>query len=242
MEMRRLGDRAVQYSFPDLEGVNLLAIYGRHRTYLCDTFLGPEPMELVRAAVGADGRHQPVVVFNSHSHWDHVWGNCAFDGSLIVAHQLCRRRLLEDFEREFADYGGQAQGVVVPCFPNLLFTDRLRFEDDAVEFFFSPGHTEDSASCLDLRDNVLFVGDNVEEPFPYVQSPDLMAYQSTLEHYLALAPVAYVAGHGREFPRSLIQANLDYIQRLAAGDETASDWWSDGLRERHRQNLRVLGR
>jgi len=220
MEVTRLGRRCRVLSFPELE-INLLAIYGDHRTYLCDTFLGPEPMDLVMEAFRAEDRDQPVVVFNSHSHWDHVWGNCAFPGSLVIAHRLCRECLERDFERELAAYGGQARGVVTPRFPDLVFTGRVLFADDAVEFFHSPGHTEDSASCLDLREGILYVGDNVEEPIPYVEYPGLARYVATLERYVRLNPAAYVAGHGRSFPRELLQANLDYVRRLAAGEGPA---------------------
>lgn len=239
MDSTRLGSRCVLLSFPEL-AVNLLAIYGEHRTYLCDTFLGPEPMELVKEAFRADGRDQPVVVFNSHSHWDHVWGNCAFPGSLVLAHELCRTRLERDFAKELKAYGGQAKGAVTPRFPDLVFSDKVAFSDDGVEFYHTPGHTPDSASCLDLKDNVLFVGDNVEEPIPYVQDPDLATYIATLEGYLRLNPAACVAGHGRRFPRDLIEANLTYLRRLAAGAEVDTSGWSDTLKQQHQGNLEVL--
>jgi len=239
MDGTRLGSRCVLFSFPELT-VNLFAIYGEHRTYLCDTFLGSEPMELVKEAFRADGRGQPIVVFNSHSHWDHVWGNCAFPGSLVLAHALCRTRLERDFAKEFEAYGQQAKGVVAPRFPDLVFSDKVAFPDDGVEFYHTPGHTPDSASCLDLKDSILFLGDNVEEPIPYVQDPDLAIYIGTLEGYLRLNPAAYVAGHGRHFPRELIEANLAYLRQLAAGEEVDTSGWSHALKQQHQGNLEVL--
>ncbi len=239
MDIASLGSRCVRFSFPEL-AVSLLAIYGQHRTYLCDTFLGPEPMELVKEAFRAEGRDQPVVVFNSHSHWDHVWGNCAFPGSLVLAHELCRARLERDFGNEFEAYRGQAKGVVAPRFPDLVFWNKVAFPDDGVEFYHTPGHTPDSASCLDLKDNVLFVGDNVEEPIPHVEDPDLGAYIATLEGYLCLNPAAYVAGHGPRFPRDLIEANLAYLRRLAAGKAVDTSGWTEAHKRQHQENLEVL--
>lgn len=239
METIRLGRRNVVFRFPELE-CNLLAIYGDVRTYLCDTFLGPEPMEEVKRVFQADGRHQPIVVFNSHSHWDHVWGNSAFPGSLLVAHEACAKRLKRVFDEEFKAYGEQAQGQVVLRLPELMFTNRVTFADDGVAFFYSPGHSDDSASCLDLRDHILFVGDNVEAPIPYLGQPDLDSYVATLERYLEMNPETYVAGHGVDFPRQLLEDNLAYVRNLAMIGEVDTAGWSEDLLQRHQENLEVL--
>ncbi len=240
METERLGSRCVLFSFKEL-ACNLLAIYGDRRTYLCDTYLGPEPMAEVKKVFEADGRTgRPVVVFNSHFHWDHVWGNCAFPDSTILAHALCRTILEDRFDKELKDFGDCARGKITPRFPDLLFTTRVVFPDDGVEFYHTPGHTPDSATCRDLRDNILFVGDNVEEPIPYVFDANLEPFIASLEGYLAARPAEYVAGHGRDFPTNLIKANLDYLRRLAVGQEVDTSGWSEPLKKQHQANLKVL--
>jgi len=83
-----------------------------------------------------------------------------------------------------------------------------------------PKDTEDSASCLDLREGVLFVGDSVEEPIPYLEDPDLHRYAATLEHYLDLPPTHYVAGHGRRCSRGLVEENLAYPAGATGRDGT----------------------
>lgn len=269
METVKLGKRNVVFRFPEME-INLLAVYGERRTYLCDTFLGPEPMELVKEVFRADGRDQPVMIFNSHHHWDHVWGNCAFPGpqdsgdagapvrggghasgsvgrirrSVVLAHELCRARLERDFDEQLKANAGWARGEIRPRLPELVFSGRVVFADDGVEFFHSPGHTEDSASCLDRREGILFVGDSVEEPIPYLEDRDLYRYAATLEHYLRLDPAHYVAGHGRRFTRELIEENLAYVRSVAAslasGEELDTSGWSDRKKRQHEANLGSL--
>ena len=244
MRIELVGTRGRIVSFPELSRTNLYLVYGPEHTFLCDTFLGPEPMERVKKMLTADGRTQPVVVFNSHKDWDHIWGNCAFPGSTIVATEQCAVNARSHFAAEWANYGDMAQGDVVPVFPNLLFTGRLLFPDDGVLFISSPGHTNGSASCIDLQDSVLYLGDNVEAPLPYLYSPDLKSYAKTLSTYLSLNPATFVTGHGERetMTLSLVRANLAYVTAMSAGDTLDDPSWDEQTRAIHRQNLEWLAK
>ena len=184
MHNESVGSRGHVISFPELGRTNIYLIFGPKHTFLCDTFLGPDPMEDVWKLLATHGRTQPVIVFNSHKDWDHVWGNCAFPNSTILATERCAANLRKHYAAELAEYGDWAQGDVELVLPNLLFRHQLSFPEDKVLFFSSPGHTDGSASCLDLEDRALFVGDNVEYPIPYLYSIDLGSYEETLTEYL----------------------------------------------------------
>lgn len=228
------------FSFPELDQMNIVAIYGKEYTFLCDTYLGPKPMEEVKQIFLQDGRVQPIILFNSHSDWDHVWGNCAFSGSLIIGHEQCRTKLEQNFRIEFEKNKQYIQGDVKPLFPNLLFKEQLHFAEEQLLFFHTPGHTDDSSSCFDQETGLLYTGDNVEAPFPFVQSRNLDQYIRTLEGYLELNPKYIVTGHGGMGSIELIITNLDYLKQLKTGNKIEWQTWNQEMEERHQINLKAI--
>ncbi len=108
------------------------------------------------------------------------------------------------------------RGRVLLTPPNLVFTDHLIFPEEEVEFFWSPGHTTDSASCVDHVDQVLIAGDNIEGPIPYLRGPNFEQYNATLKKYVGLRPRYIVTGHDRiQTDMSLLTSNQRYIMSLS---------------------------
>ena len=244
MKITPIGSRGRIVSFPELDTTNVYLILAPQTTYLCDTFLGPEPMERIKTMLAAQGRTQPIVIFNSHKDWDHVWGNCAFPGGAIIATEQCAANMHTHFADEWSRFGEAAQGEVKPVYPNLLFTGRLLFPADGVLFFSTPGHTDGSGSCLDLKDKVLFVADNVEYPLPYIFSHDLESYTRTLQDCVALNPAGIVNGHGtvETMTLDLLRSTLAYVEALAAGAEPDKQGWDEQAHAVHQQNWgRIMG-
>ncbi|MDF1538914.1 MAG: MBL fold metallo-hydrolase, partial [Candidatus Thorarchaeota archaeon] len=163
MELIKIGERNLTVAFQDPFYTTTHLIFGDHRVYVCDTFIGPEPMEKISKIIEENGhKDKPIVVFNSHADWDHVWGNCYFKDALILGHRECRTRIEKEGEEGLEKNYDYQQGKVILTPPTTLFDTNFIFEDDEVEFFHSPGHTIDSASCYDHREKILFVGDNIE--------------------------------------------------------------------------------
>ena len=52
-------------------------------------------------------------------------------------------------------------GEVDMYLPNLVFERELYFPEDKIKLLHTPGHTLDSISVLDEKENVLLVGDNI---------------------------------------------------------------------------------
>lgn len=242
MQITPIGSRGYLFSYPELEITNVYLILAEQNTFLCDTFLGPAAMVPIKQFLERKARTQPIIIFNSHKDWDHVWGNCAFADSMILASQQCRDNLEKNFEEEWRAFGTQALGDVQLVLPNLAFTGRVSFHQDQVLFFSSPGHTNGSTSCWDLRDKVLFVGDNVEHPLPYLYAADLKSYAATLESYLDLPLAQIITGHGalERMTRTLVRRNLDYINALAEGLQPKEDDWTSAAHKVHAQNLAQL--
>ncbi|MCY6484054.1 MBL fold metallo-hydrolase [Clostridium aestuarii] len=221
MKINKVGSRGYMFTFYELKNTefdcttNVYLINGNNYIFICDTFLGPECMYKVEQFIKKYLKEKPIIVFNSHSDWDHIWGNCYFKDNIIIAHENCRKDIIRFGEYEFCKYREFKQGKVEIYPPNLVFKDRITFVDEGIEFFFSPGHTNNSASCIDVFDNIIFVGDNVESPKPYLNYNNLKQYENTLNEYLNIKPDTIIPGHGSIANTNLIKSNLEYIKKCA---------------------------
>jgi len=216
LRKEQVSARCILFSFDSPFRTNSFFLNGDKHVFLCDTFLGMEPMEQMKEYLAASQlSSKPVVVFNSHGDFDHYWGNGSFKSSMILSHELCRLRIEKESEAALVTHRDDRQGRVEIVPPNTVFSERILFAEDGVEFYHTPGHTLDSASCFDHRDKVLFVGDNVEFPFPQINELNSRQYVATLEEYLRRNPVAIVSGHDDVMLNdSLLRKNLDYVKNF----------------------------
>ncbi len=214
MEIRKLTERNLTIAFLKPFYTTTHLIFGENRVYVCDTFLGSESMKVVAKIIKENGHQdKPVVVFNSHADWDHIWGNCYFKDAMILAHTDCKIRMEKEWDDELKRNLDYKQGDIIQTLPTTTFEDNFVFEDDDVEFFHSPGHTHDSSSCYDRKDRVLFVGDNIESEIPHVNTLDFDVFILTLEKYMTLDWKFLVSGHDPvQSDDSLIQSNLNYLR------------------------------
>ncbi|KGN02983.1 Zn-dependent hydrolase [Clostridium novyi A str. 4570] len=220
MQISKISSRGYVFTFFELKNTefncttNVYVINADKHIFICDTFLGPKYMKKIIKFIDENLKPKPIVVFNSHSDWDHIWGNCYFKNNLIVSHVKCRENIKKIGDLELKEYEEFHDEDVKILLPNLTFKKRLSFSEDMVEFFYSPGHTECSASCFDEKDNVLFVGDNVERPNPYLTCNNKDIYEETLKGYLKMNAEVIIPGHGFIEDNELIIKNLDYIRSV----------------------------
>jgi cyclase len=220
-DISKTGSRGVVFTFDDDIAVYLI----QTDTYwfLCDTHLGPQSMEIVKQYIAEQANDKAVIVFNSHSDWDHIWGNCAFPGAFIIGHETCRKRMQEIGEFELASLRQQHRGNIKLVLPNVTFSDRLLFADEEIEFLYAPGHTVDSAICFDRKDSVLYVGDLVEQPIPYLDFYDLTTYIDTLEFIKSFPAKLKLSAHSGIIDNALIERNITYITTILQGKPVDSE-------------------
>ena len=216
MKTQEIGARGVLFTFEEPYKTNVFMIKGDNNVFLLDTFLGNDPMKEVKH-YAEDNRlsSKPLIVFNSHADYDHYWGNGSFKNSTIISHELCLKRIEKESEASLKEFEGHKQGKVEIVLPNLVFSERIVFVDDGVEFYYTPGHTTDSASCFDHLDKTLFVGDNLESPIPYINELDFRTFKATLQEYLNRESKAVLCGHCDEVQDdNLVRYCMDYVNRL----------------------------
>ncbi len=240
MYVTRVGQRGLIFSFAEPFLTNVYVILGENRTYICDTFCGPDPMsDLMSWLHENENPAEELFVFNSHADYDHIWGNSFFK-STILGHKLCRERVIEKGEEALEKYGSHAQGKIELIPPNLVFEDSIMWVDEGVRFFHTPGHTADSASCYDERDQILFVGDNIEHPLPLLNSLDFETYLRILDSYVEMDWQTLVAGHDAVQTDSiLLLSNREYISQMIHWDVDVFELSSDALKV-HIYNLSKL--
>ena len=213
MTFQKISSRGILFSFEDPYYTSVHVILGNHRVFVLDTFLGNDSMKLVQNKIAQEGHaDKTIIVFNSHADYDHYWGNGAYKDSTIIGHDLCKERILAEGEASLVKYADHQRGEIELVPPNRTFQESLRFEEEGVRFFHTPGHSLDSSSCYDEKDRVLFVGDNVESPVPYLNHPNFDQYIQTLEYYLELDWKLIIAGHDKPLKNSdLVKKNIDYL-------------------------------
>ena len=237
MELHRISERCVVFPFDDPYLTNVFIIDGRDQILVCDTSLGPEPMNHVKQFIKDLDSTKQVVVFNSHFHYDHVWGNCVFEENSIYSHERCYAKLRDEGETALKEYENHKRGNVKLVLPNQMFKNRVIFEDGNIEFFYSPGHTDDSSSCIDYVDKVLFVADNVESPIPFLYDSDIEQYLATLTNYLTIDWRTMIASHDPIMSDdSLLRENIEYLEKFSSWSIDLSEL-DQRTRGRHLMNL-----
>ncbi len=214
MHIQRIKQRGVLFTYEDPAAcdLNLYLIRGEKYNYIIDTGLGSLTTDPIRESIKND--HKPMIVINTHYHWDHIWGNGSFQDCLIVSHQLCRELIRSRWDEMLAQNSHRCRGTVALNLPNLVFTGELYFAADQIRLFHAPGHTADSISVLDETEKVLIVADNVGENMPEI-IPSLDCgrdiYRSTIQKYAALDFDTCISGHNAILGKAVLETILSRL-------------------------------
>ena len=242
MHSQTLGQRGHLFSFDRPYFHNTLVLSTETQAIVCDTSCGPVPMEPVKNLIASLSGPPQTVVFNSHHHYDHVWGNCAFKHCTIYGHRLCAEMLEEVGQQHLVEFAAHRLGNVVLVPPNQTFDNVVVLDDGNIEMFHSPGHTSDSASLIDRTEGLLFVGDNVESPIPFIFAADIDRYVATLVEYQSMEWRMMVAGHDPVLTDGrLLKSNIEYLTSLRDWTIRVADLPQEA-RARHIENLVELGK
>ncbi|MBM3292490.1 MBL fold metallo-hydrolase [Candidatus Bathyarchaeota archaeon] len=242
MEFQRVNSRGYLFSFTEPYFTNIYVINGDKHIIFLDTYLGPDVVKETKKKLFEEGiSDKPFIVFNSHADYDHYWGNQEFSDSWIIAHDSSYKRIQTQGKESLTRYEKMQRGEVKITLPNLLFRKKLTLPEDKIEFFHSPGHTGDSASCWDQVDRVLFVGDNLESPFPQINLLNLKEWQTSLEEYTKIDPKTIITGHTViQNNKNLLTNNYDYIKNIQSLKINYTNF-SENEKLVHFRNVRRIG-
>ena len=145
-------------------------IIGPEKAMLIDTAYGLGDLKgLVDKITGG----KPIIVVNTHEHYDHAYGNCRFDKvychEYLVPYLETQNEHMWDYL--FDDYGNniwlEFDRKDLPTFKKYEIAgvkDGYTFNlggDYEVELVFTGGHAAGHAAYIDKKDRILFSGDNI---------------------------------------------------------------------------------
>lgn len=191
---------AIKEPYQEQEVFSFL-VEGSDRAVLIDTGTGVGNM----AALVAGLTERPIIVINSHSHWDHIGGNWRFPE--IAIHHLEANRLPEGVpnSRLFDDFGPDAISRPLPsdfdrhafAIPpshatSLLYGgESIELGNRSLEIIHCPGHSPGGIVLLDAARGVLFSTD-VAYPAPlyaFGSDSDWELYKASMRRLAELAPM-----------------------------------------------------
>jgi len=191
----------------------------------------------------------PWTVVNTHSHFDHCFGNFVFRPADIWGHQRCAENLVAtgELQRGFTveralaadkpEFAAQIAAVtIVP--PDQTFTDEAVLNVGGRQVtlrFLGRGHT-DNDIVVEISDAAaIFVGDLVEESAaPAFDDAFPLEWPSTAAALLPLAPGPVVPGHGAVVDRGFVETQAGDLAQAAdcariayAAGKSVDDSWRE---------------
>lgn len=243
-----VGDRVLVARYPQWD-VNVGLVLGRDGAVVVDTRgnAAQGRQALLDVGLAAPGLAVAHVV-NTHVHFDHTFGNVAFEGATIHAHANVGRAAESDARRikdlfradpgDAPEMGYSATDVVDLLAtsvrpPDVTFSANATIDlgDRVVTMTYGGrGHTDGDIQILVPDADVVFLGDLVEESAHPSLGGDSwpLDWADTLTEHLGSVGVGTVVvpGHGRPVDRAFVERQRD---DLAAVEEVIRERRLAGL-------------
>ena len=219
--------------------VNVGLVVGSDAALVVDTRAAArQGREIVRDSARVLGRIPVRHVVNTHVHFDHTFGNVAFDSATIHAQDNAARALsahrewvvaqLQADPGDCAEYGYTAVDVADLLATPVRAPDRSFAQSTSIDLggrvvtarHAGRGHTDGDAAVLVPDCGVAFLGDLVEESGPPSFGPDCwpLEWPATLSAILAEVTegAVVIPGHGAPVDRAYALAQCADIATVAS--------------------------
>lgn len=242
------------YEPGQFEEVVSYLIIGEERALLFDTGLGIGDIQSLVSGL----TDRPVVVLNSHSHYDHIGGNHQFDFIYGPDHPYTAERA-EGLDHDSIKEAVAPAWVWKPLpagFDPELYTNpgyqideyvtegsRIDLGGRVLEVLLTPGHAPDSLCLLERERRLLFTGDTFYPAPLYTHIPGASFddYRASAHRLAAMAPLVshLLPGHNQGL------VGGEYLIRMAeAFDQVAAGEGdfvaTDGSRQYRFENFSII--
>ena len=185
------------------EGVNSFLIIGSTRAVLFDSGLGVAHIDRVVAKLTS----LPVIVINSHTHFDHVGGNRGFTDVRNLDDPYSAASARGEVGKSLAAYAANTLDEDSVCGPlpagvtgreyaiptwhlaaHVRDGEQLDLGGRVVEVLRTPGHTPDSLCLLERTGGLLFTGDTYYSGDIYLWAPETSVadYTASIDRLVGL--------------------------------------------------------
>jgi glyoxylase-like metal-dependent hydrolase (beta-lactamase superfamily II) len=215
------------------EWVKSFLVVGAERAALIDTGTGVGDIRDVVDELTT----LPLMVINSHGHWDHIGGNFRFDDIAIheaeafkleqgISRERMRRNLAPDLLRGPLPEGVDPDNAPIP--PSKATTllqggEKIDLGGVVLEVIFAPGHSPGGIVLLDRSRGILFSTDVAYAAplYCYSEETSFDDYRASMRALAALAPelrAVYGSHNETPFAAELLIAMDKAFDAIAAGE------------------------
>ncbi len=169
------------------------------------------------------------VLFITHAHGDHVFGNQIFEDCEIITSELTHEAMvdsqknnwtpeaLEEWKKNSED--PLALDGLKIVLANKTFADEYELVDRDVKVIVkrTGGHTAGSSYVYCPNYKVMFAGDNLfNHSFPWGGTPtsDPLKWVESIQEYLSLDVENYIPGHGSISGKETLEEFLAYLNKV----------------------------
>lgn len=216
--VEQLDDRTVAIGEPRYSQQNYsYLIAGSERAVLFDAGPGIRDIRPVARAL----TDVPITFVPSHFHYDHIGNQVTFDHVAVVDLPYLRARAPDGrLQLRFGEHLGVAEGIAAPSLEVdewLAPGSSLSLGDRTLRVLYTPGHTEDSISLLDVESGAVFSGDFIYPGplFAFLSNSGMGDYLQGALTVIAAAPAsARVFGAHRIAPPGVPELGFGDVQDL----------------------------
>ena len=168
-------------------------------------------------------------VIDTHSHWDHSWGNEEFPEATIIGHQNCHSEMLDvEAQKLWMDkivtsnesWSEEAKTVTITP-PTMTFNSKLsmHFGERVIELrYFGRAHTSGDIFIFLPEDKLVFTGDVAQDSgVPFMMDGYMEDWVETGRLLSELPVDRFVSGHGPVGEHVALVEAQDFITDLVSG-------------------------
>ena len=177
-----------------------------------------------------DVRHvtdKPIqYLVDTHSHWDHSWGNEEFTDATIIGHQNCYEEMVDvEWNAQWrekvvtsGDPWSQEAGLVTITPPDLTFETSMRLYFGGRELvlrYLGRAHTGGDTHIHLPADRIIFTGDVAQDGgVPYFGDSYPEEWPDTDDRLVELPIERFVSGHGPVGDHGALMEARDFVHAL----------------------------
>ena len=165
-------------------------------------------------------------VIDTHSHWDHSWGNEEFPDATIIGHKNCYAEMIdvewnEQWRKKVTssnDPWSEEGNIVNITPPNMTFETSMQLYFGGRELdlkYFGRAHTSGDIYIHLPKEKIVFTGDVAQDGgVPYLGDCYPVDWPDTDNKLAALPIERFMSGHGPIGDHKALEGARDFIHNL----------------------------
>ena len=172
-------------------------------------------------------------VIDTHSHWDHSWGNEEFPDATIIGHKNCYAEMIdvewnEQWRKKVTssnDPWSEEGNIVNITPPNMTFETSMQLYFGGRELdlkYFGRAHTSGDIYIHLPKEKIVFTGDVAQDGgVPYLGDCYPVDWPDTDNKLAALPIERFMSGHGPIGDHKALEGARDFIHNLVDSVKSA---------------------